>query len=366
MKHFTLRSVVALFGYVSFLAACTAAAQVGPVQPVLVLPTGNSEIPHIRPNFTNDYSVPVDVYVDSSGKVTSVVVTTSSGNVDVDGVAAAFVLFAVVGAGLYFGGIWLSGIGPGQSPQPSPSPTSSASRSPDPSPRAMLPSLADLLDEYPEASVEYERSVGPADGPVSGDSAIEETALGPLEFEEAVVIAAGLLLRGLHATYTIDPGFEYRNVALISLESAFDGYTAEEADARRRRLVTNLQALPAVDAVASSDHKPLGDDMSPTMMRLTGEHESQSRIGEITAVSEDYFSVLGLPIVRGRAFTAEEVRAAGLAAATDPAASGRPRPAILSETTARNLWPGSDPIGRLLVSAPAGNSPTGHKANNSQ
>jgi len=89
MKHLT-RSVIALFGYVSFLAAGPAAAQVGPVQPVLVLPTGNSEIPHNRPNFHNDYSVPIDVFVDARGRVTNVVVTQSSGNVDVDGVAASF------------------------------------------------------------------------------------------------------------------------------------------------------------------------------------------------------------------------------------------------------------------------------------
>lgn len=91
MKHLTLRKFVGLVGYVSFLAAAgPAAAQVGPVQPVLVLPTGSVEIPHVRPNFQNDYSVPVDVYVDASGKVTNVVVTQTSGNVDVDGVAAAF------------------------------------------------------------------------------------------------------------------------------------------------------------------------------------------------------------------------------------------------------------------------------------
>ena len=172
-----------------------------------------------------------------------------------------------------------------------------------------------------------------------------------------LMMAAGLLLRGLHATYTIDPGFEYRNVALISLESAFDGYTSEEAEAKRLRLVTALQTLPGVEAIASSDHKPLGDDMSPTMIRLPGENERQSRTGEITAVSEDYFSVLGLPIVRGRAFTTEEVRAPELAAAPDAASSARLRPAILSETTARNLWPGGDPIGRMFVSAPPGGTP---------
>jgi hypothetical protein len=140
-----------------------------------------------------------------------------------------------------------------------------------------------------------------------------------------LMIAAGLLLRGLHATYTIDPGFEYRNVALISLESAFDGYPDGEAETRRRRLVTDLETSPGIEAVASSDHKPLGDDMSPTAIRLPGENERQSRVGEITTVSEGYFSVLGLPIVRGRAFTAEEVRASGLAAAPSAGCSCRRR-----------------------------------------
>ena len=158
-----------------------------------------------------------------------------------------------------------------------------------------------------------------------------------------LMIAAGLLLRGLYATYTIDPGFAYRDVTLISLESAFDGYSDDESDAKRARLVAQLHALPGVDVIASSDHKPLGDDMSPIQIRLPGEHERDARIGEVIGVSRDYFAVLELPIVRGRGFTDDE---AGTAVARQP------RPAILSETTARNLWPGADPIGRLLLSAP--------------
>jgi predicted permease len=158
-----------------------------------------------------------------------------------------------------------------------------------------------------------------------------------------LMIAAGLLLRGLYATYTIDPGFAYRDVTLISLESAFDGYSAEESDKKRARLVAQLQALPGVDVIASSDHKPLGDDMSPIQIRLPGEHERDARIGEVIGVSRDYFAVLELPIIRGRGFTDDEARTAVVR---------RPRPAILSETTARNLWPGADPIGRLLLSAP--------------
>ena len=172
-----------------------------------------------------------------------------------------------------------------------------------------------------------------------------------------LMIAAGLLLRGLYATYTIDPGFEYRKVALISLESAFDGYSPEESATKRRSLIASLAALPGVDAVATADHKPLGDDMAPIAIRLPGEDERQSRSGEVTTVSKDYFTVLGLPIVRGRAFTEEEAgNRTGLGDAPGGVVTRRPRPAILSETTARNLWPGGDPIGQTLLSVPVDQS----------
>ncbi len=67
-----------------------AAAQIGPVQPVLVLPHGNPEMPHARPDFTQDHVIPADVYVNAAGEVTNIVVTESSGNVDADGAAASF------------------------------------------------------------------------------------------------------------------------------------------------------------------------------------------------------------------------------------------------------------------------------------
>ena len=100
-----------------------------------------------------------------------------------------------------------------------------------------------------------------------------------------------------------------------------------------------IAALPGVETVASTDQEPLGDDMAPGLIRLPAESERQSRVGEVVTVSRDYFSVLQLPIVRGRTFTEAEVanRTSGS------------RPAILSAATARNLWPGGDPIGRTLL-----------------
>ena len=166
-----------------------------------------------------------------------------------------------------------------------------------------------------------------------------------------LMIAAGLMLRGLYAAYTIDPGFEYRNVAYLSLESAFEGFSPDAVEATRRRLMASLEALPGVEAIASTDQEPLGDDMAPAIFRLPGEGERQSRIGEVITASPDYFSVLELPIVRGRAFTADDVRVEALRPAVSPdgAVARQPRPAIVSATTARNLWPRADPIGRTFL-----------------
>jgi len=154
-----------------------------------------------------------------------------------------------------------------------------------------------------------------------------------------LMIAAGLLLRGLYATYTIDLGYEYRDVAIVSLESAVD-LSPEDFEALRQRLIARVETMPGVDAVASADQEPLGDDFAPVEIRLPGEDGRTARHGEAITVTPRYFSVLRLPIVRGRTFTDADVR--------------RPqtgtRPTIVSEATARNLWPGGDPIGRLLSS----------------
>ena len=154
-----------------------------------------------------------------------------------------------------------------------------------------------------------------------------------------LMIAAGLLLRGLYATYTIDLGYQYRDVAVVSLEAAVD-LGPEDFEALRQRLIARVEAMPGVEAVASADQDPLGDDFAPVAIRLPGEDERAARHGEAITVTARYFSVLGLPIVRGRAFTDADVSRAQTGA----------RPTIVSEATARNLWPGADPIGRLLSS----------------
>lgn len=89
MKTITVSRLAVLLSYVS-LSTAPALAQVGPIQPVLVLPDGKLEVTHSRPNFDEDFSIPVDVYVAADGSVSSAVVSSSSGSVEADAVAANY------------------------------------------------------------------------------------------------------------------------------------------------------------------------------------------------------------------------------------------------------------------------------------
>jgi predicted permease len=152
-----------------------------------------------------------------------------------------------------------------------------------------------------------------------------------------LMIATGLLLRGLYATYTVDPGFTYRDVAFLSFGTDYGPGTVLNRD-----LMDKVSALPGVEAVAYAAQTPLGESSMGVAIRLPEQQEKGGqRFGEMDAVTPGYFSLLGIRIVRGRNFTEAE------SANADPDA--RTRPVIISETTARNLWGDADPIGRTLL-----------------
>jgi hypothetical protein len=81
------KRAIALFTLVACLAAGSAVAQVGPIQPVLVLDDGRNEFAHKRPDLPESYSIPVDVFVGADGVVANAVVTDSSNNLVADQLA---------------------------------------------------------------------------------------------------------------------------------------------------------------------------------------------------------------------------------------------------------------------------------------
>ena len=161
-----------------------------------------------------------------------------------------------------------------------------------------------------------------------------------------LMISTGLLMRGLYATYTIDPGFSYRDVAFLSFGTDYG-----PAAVVNQRLMDQVASLPGVQAVAYASQTPLGESLMGAGVRLPGESKEAQRYAELDGVTPGYFSLLGIRIVRGRTFTDAESASAEQSSARQPNAQRQPgvRPAIVSETAARTFWGTGDPIGRTLL-----------------
>jgi predicted permease len=148
-----------------------------------------------------------------------------------------------------------------------------------------------------------------------------------------LLLAAGLLLRGLHRAQTIDPGFRTKNVAAIVFDLNGAGYDNQRAEALQRQLLQRIAALPGVNSTAQASAVPLDDNHRVTDLSIPGRED---HIGvEYNYVSRAFFPLLDIPIVRGRNFTEVESQ------------TGAPV-AILAESTARRLWPSEDPIGKTI------------------
>jgi predicted permease len=163
---------------------------------------------------------------------------------------------------------------------------------------------------------------------------------GQVAISMVLMISAGLVLRGLYATQTIEPGFTYENVAVASFDLSGAGYDVARAVAFQRQLAERVGALPGIEGVAHAMDTPLTMGGAGFTARLPG--QEQQLLIRFNTVSANYFSLLGVPIVRGRTFTTAElgVEAGGFTG------SGV---MIVTEATARRFWPDQDPLGQTLL-----------------
>lgn len=148
-----------------------------------------------------------------------------------------------------------------------------------------------------------------------------------------LLVAAGLLLRGLYYAQTVDPGFEIRGVATTFLNLDRQGYDQAHATRFMTQFRERLAGIPGVTEVAQAESAPLSHDFSVEHFAVPGRSDKVAI--QYNHVSPNYFSLIGIPIVRGRTFAPEEKHdAPGI---------------IVTGSTARRLWAGQDPLGKTLL-----------------
>jgi predicted permease len=147
-----------------------------------------------------------------------------------------------------------------------------------------------------------------------------------------LLLAAGLLARGLREAQIIDPGFSAENVCVTALDLKEQGYDGVRARLFQQRLTERIATLPGVDGVAQATVIPLSLNDWGSGIRINGNDRIQIHFDE---VSPAYFPLLNIPIIRGRNFTDAETRSAA-------------KVAIAMDSTARRLWPNEDPVGKVF------------------
>ena len=148
-----------------------------------------------------------------------------------------------------------------------------------------------------------------------------------------LLIPAGLFLRGLQRVLATDPGFETKKLLSVGYSLELSSYDSQRAKLFQQQLIERLTSSPGVQAV-SLDRSFAGRGML-TLLDEPGATPSQFGPVPFEGITANYLDTIGTPLLQGRGFTEEEVNA-------------KAPVVIISESTARNIWPGQNPLGRTL------------------
>jgi putative ABC transport system permease protein len=159
-----------------------------------------------------------------------------------------------------------------------------------------------------------------------------------VEFGLALIlmVGAGLLLRSFTMLLAADPGFQPERVLAMSVPLPAQAYPhATEVRSYYEQAIAQISQLPGVVSAAAANDLPLnGDELDA--IEVEGQDKSTTPAVRQTWVLGDYLQTMGIPLLRGRLFTAEDRQG------TQPVM-------VISQSMAQKLWPNEDAIGKRIL-----------------
>jgi predicted permease len=165
-----------------------------------------------------------------------------------------------------------------------------------------------------------------------GALVVAETALAVL-----LLVGAGLLLNSLWRLTRVDPGFRAEGVLALSVTFPDDMEGPDELGRRRDAVLARLRDVPGVIAVGGSKTLPLHGQGEPYGFALPERpDDTVMPAGGAFIVTPGYFDALGIPLLRGRDYRADERR-------------DGPIGIVVNAALARQLWGTVDAAGRTVL-----------------
>ena len=154
-----------------------------------------------------------------------------------------------------------------------------------------------------------------------------------------LLIGAGLMTKSLVRLLNVDPGIDTVGVLKANVLMSGPAY-GEDADRLRAfvQLEEGLGNLPGVEAVGLANLIPLGGNSDSAALRIEEkplDNPADAPYPNRYHVSPGYFDAIGIPLIRGRLFTAED-------------REGAPLVVLVGETLARRVWGEADPMGKRI------------------
>lgn len=155
-----------------------------------------------------------------------------------------------------------------------------------------------------------------------------------------LLACASLLTRSFLQLRGTNPGFDAEHLVSFTFDPQLRGYTDDQANRLRERLMAQVQALPGVADVAASQWPVMRGTGIKVLVARPGDHVSPSLPPNVTVdpVSETYFETMGMRIVEGRDLSKNH------APGPDNVV-----PAVVNQAFARQFFPETNPVGRHFV-----------------
>lgn len=149
-----------------------------------------------------------------------------------------------------------------------------------------------------------------------------------------MLVVGGLMVRSMRAAFSTHPGYEYERIVWVNPGIEVRNPSPEEAFNYMAELRQRLSQIPGVQSVALCNFPPVGysgmtlSDASAPGIQVRGNH-----------VDPEYFRTMTIPLLAGRNFTDRDRVNESV---------------IVSDTLARKLWPGQEPLGKNFLGTVVG------------
>src|SRR5215475_3915069 len=160
--------------------------------------------------------------------------------------------------------------------------------------------------------------------------------IGQVAISLPLLICAGLFIRSLQKEQAIDLGFKTENRLVLWLSLKVVGYDQTNGVKFVQQLLDRVRAVPGVQSASIADridgfsgHDCHSQDSDRPSVGIPVFDCSNNAVGA------QFFHTMGIPVVRGREFTAQDNKRGN-------------QVVVINESFARRYWPGEDPLGKQL------------------